>query len=319
MAKPLFVNNWTATLQAELPAGSASMVVETERAALLLGMTGGDYYLLTLVGTDANGTENVWEIVKATSNAAGVLTITRAQEGTPARLWPAGTEVSLRATAGLFAQLRDAGGGTGPGPGGGIEDVTNDGRAYRRRFEEWVSDPVFEIPPDAWTDSMPVTFTNATALIMSGTLVMVPYLAPRDMTVDQMSVIVTTAAASSNASLKIYESDVNGWPGAGLPSANGLAPLGSTGQAVATLSAPAELVGGRRYWLAVHTNGMPQLRASTVGAPVLGVSADGNSRYCSLSRSVSWSTGAPDVWEFVRSDLSTTNPPLIRLHRAAGA
>lgn len=319
MAKPLFVNNWSATLQAELSAGSASMVVETERAALLTGMTGGDYYLLTLVGTDANGTENAWEIVKAAANAAGVLTITRAQEGTPARLWPAGTEVSLRATAGLFAQLRDAGGGTGPGPGGGIEDVTDDGRLYARRFEEWVPAPVFEIPPDAWTDSLPVTFTNSTALIMSGTLVMVPYLAPHDMVVDQMSVIVTTAAASSNASLKIYESDLAGWPGAGLPSANGLAPLGSTGQAVATLSAPAELVGGRRYWLAVHTNGMPQLRAATVGAPVLGVSADGNSRYCSLSRLVSWATGAPDVWEFVRSDLSTTNPPLIRLHRAAGA
>ena len=289
MAKPQFVNNWTASLQAELASDATSMIIETDRAALLSGLAVGDYYMATLVGVDVAGQENAWEIVKITANASGVLTIVRAQEGTAARLWPTGTVVSGRVTAGLLAQLRDAGGGTGPG--GGIEDVNDDGRLNVRRFEEWVPVPVFEIPEDGWTDSMPVTFTSSTALIMSGTLVMVPYVAPHDMTVDQMSVIVTSAAAGTSAMLKVYESDINGWPGSGLPSANGLASMGSTGQAVATLSIPAELLGGRRYWLAVHTNGMPQLRASTVGAPVLGVSADGNSRYCSLSRSVSWATG----------------------------
>ncbi|WP_165676573.1 hypothetical protein [Metapseudomonas otitidis] len=316
MAKPLFVNNWSATLQAELSAGSASMVVETERAALLTGMTGGDYYLLTLVGTDANGTENAWEIVKATANAAGVLTITRAQEGTPARLWPAGTEVSLRATAGLFAQLRDAGGGTGPGPGGGIEDVTDDGRAYRRRFEEWVRDPVFEIPPDAWTDSMPVTFTNATQMLTAGVVYLVPFVAPHDLVVDQVSAIITTAASGSVLRFMIYESDASGWPATGVPDAYAFVSAASVGQAVGVFGIPAELHGGRRYWLGINSNGMPFVRAASVGVPVLGVSADGNSRYTALQRSIA---GYPDTWEFVRSDLSTTNPPLIRLHRAAGA
>ncbi|MFU6375145.1 choice-of-anchor R domain-containing protein [Metapseudomonas otitidis] len=319
MAKPLFVNNWTATLQAELPAGSASMAVETERAALLLGMTGGDYYLLTLVGTDANGTENAWEIVKATANAAGVLTITRAQEGTPARLWPAGTEVSLRATAGLFAQLRDAGGGTGPGPGGGIEDVTDDGRAYRRRFEEWVRDPVFEIPPDAWTDNMPVSFSNTTQFLNIATVYMVPFVAPHDMTVDQVSVVITTGSASNVLRFKIYECDSMGWPGVSLTSVYAQVSAATAGHAVATFDTPAALQAGRRYWLAVASNGNPIVRATATGAPVLGVSADGNSRYTVIQRSITWSTGYPDTWEFVRSDLAATNPPLIRLHRAAGA
>ncbi|MDW3716668.1 hypothetical protein [Pseudomonas sp. 2023EL-01195] len=317
MAKPLFVNNWTASLQAELAAGATSMTVETDRAALLTGLTGGDYYIATLVGVDVAGQENAWEIVKVTANASGVLTVARAQEGTAARLWPAGTVVSMRATAGLFVQLRDSGGT--PGPGGGIEDVTDDGRQYQRRFEEWVAVPVFEIPEDAWTDNIPVSFTNSTQFLTANTVYLVPFVPPHDMTVDQVSMIITTAAASSVITMKIYESDAAGWPGAGLSGALGSVSAAATGQATVTLDVPAVLAGGRRYWLAAHPNGSPFVRAASVGTPVLGTSADGNSRYTLLQRSISWSTGAPDTWEFLRSDLAAANPPLFRLHRAAGA
>ncbi|MDU9415579.1 hypothetical protein, partial [Pseudomonas sp. zfem005] len=87
MAKPQFLNNWTASLQAELASDATSMIIETDRAALLTGLAVGDYYMATLVGVDVSGQENAWEIVKIIANASGVLTIARAQEGTAARLW----------------------------------------------------------------------------------------------------------------------------------------------------------------------------------------------------------------------------------------
>lgn len=59
----------------------------------------GDFYLLTLIGLNANGQEASWEIVKVTGKASNTLTIVRAQEGTPATAWPVATTVQLRLTA----------------------------------------------------------------------------------------------------------------------------------------------------------------------------------------------------------------------------
>ena len=63
----------------------------------------GDFYLLTLIGLNANGQEASWEIVKVTGKASNTLTIVRAQEGTPATAWPVATTVQLRLTAGSVA------------------------------------------------------------------------------------------------------------------------------------------------------------------------------------------------------------------------
>lgn len=60
----------------------------------------GDFYLLTLIGLNANGQEASWEIVKVTGKASNTLTVVRAQEGTPAAAWPVATTVQLRLTAG---------------------------------------------------------------------------------------------------------------------------------------------------------------------------------------------------------------------------
>lgn len=63
----------------------------------------GDFYLLTLIGLNANGQEASWEIVKVTGKASNTLTVVRAQEGTPAAAWPVATTVQLRLTAGSVA------------------------------------------------------------------------------------------------------------------------------------------------------------------------------------------------------------------------
>lgn len=64
----------------------------------------GDYFYLTLVGDDA------LEIVKVTGYSFDdfnetIYLIDRAQEGTTARAWPAGTRVELRITAGALGSL----------------------------------------------------------------------------------------------------------------------------------------------------------------------------------------------------------------------
>ena len=96
----LFINNWRSQLASPLASTSLTMQVHPDDAALLVGLGSGDHYLLTLAGVDAVGVETAHEIVRVTGNAAGSLTIVRAQEGTAAAEWPISSRVECRFTAG---------------------------------------------------------------------------------------------------------------------------------------------------------------------------------------------------------------------------
>lgn len=101
----LWINNWASALLQPLAAGATTVEVDPSAAARLTGLGSGGYYLLTLIGTDELGNENAWEIVCVTAAAGGALTIERAQEGTAAREWPAGTGLELRITAGVLSEI----------------------------------------------------------------------------------------------------------------------------------------------------------------------------------------------------------------------
>lgn len=94
-------NNVSGTLSTQLNPADTSMVLAD--ASNFPAPTGGDFYLLTLVGLNTNGQENTWEVVKVTAKAANTLTVVRAQESTAAATWPAGATVQLRLTAGTVA------------------------------------------------------------------------------------------------------------------------------------------------------------------------------------------------------------------------
>lgn len=100
----LFANNAATTLAQNLDAGETSLVVSSSATFPVLGA--GDFFLVTLIGYDANGNESAWEIVKVTEvGTGGVWFIDRAREGTPDLAWPQATRVELRMTAGsLLAQ-----------------------------------------------------------------------------------------------------------------------------------------------------------------------------------------------------------------------
>lgn len=98
----VFKNNAHGSLAAELSAVATVATLATGNGANFPAPTAGDFFLATLILLDGNGAESAWEIVKCTARATDGLTIERAQEGTTARIWPAGTRIELRTTAGTL-------------------------------------------------------------------------------------------------------------------------------------------------------------------------------------------------------------------------
>lgn len=103
--KQLFVNNYASALVGGIAAGDG--ILTLANAADLPVPAANEFFLLTLIGLDANGNEVLWEIVKVTTRAGNTLTVARGQEGTSARAWPDGTVVEMRLTAGGLAGKQD--------------------------------------------------------------------------------------------------------------------------------------------------------------------------------------------------------------------
>ena len=101
----LFTNNASTTTASAITNVATSITLATGKGALFPSPTGGDFFLVTLVGY-TGATETSWEIVKCTARTGDVLTVVRAQEGTTAVAWAVGTVLELRVTAGTL-------GGTG--------------------------------------------------------------------------------------------------------------------------------------------------------------------------------------------------------------
>lgn len=95
----LFANNVSTKLDTSIQSTATSMTVLD--ASAMPTPTGGDYFLLTLVGL-VDGKETSWEIVKVTARTGNTLTVVRAQEGTTAVFWAGGTKVELRMTAAVL-------------------------------------------------------------------------------------------------------------------------------------------------------------------------------------------------------------------------
>lgn len=101
-----FINNWTATLQAPAAIDSLELSVEPAQAAKLIGLGGGDYYVISATTPAVLGETTPWEIMKITGVAAGVLTVEREQEGTQPVAWPAGTTITACLSAAPLRALQ---------------------------------------------------------------------------------------------------------------------------------------------------------------------------------------------------------------------
>ena len=98
----LFANSAKSKLAANLSSGATLLAIDEDDAWKFPSPAGGDWFPLTLF--DAAG--NI-EYVKCTGRAAAILTIVRAQEGTTAKTFLAGSGVSHRLTAAALQAMRD--------------------------------------------------------------------------------------------------------------------------------------------------------------------------------------------------------------------
>jgi hypothetical protein len=93
-----FTNNAYGFLASGVSAVATTLVLGSGEGARF-PTTSGDNFKVTLIAL-TNGQETAWEIVNVTGRSSDTLTVTRAQEGTPALVWPSLTRVELRLTAG---------------------------------------------------------------------------------------------------------------------------------------------------------------------------------------------------------------------------
>lgn len=102
-----FSNNGSGLLAAGIGDIDTSLTLESGKGSLFPSPSPGQYALLTIEDTLGN-----IEIVRMTSRAGDVLTVTRAQEGTIALSFASGSRVELRVTAGLLNELIQRSGDT---------------------------------------------------------------------------------------------------------------------------------------------------------------------------------------------------------------
>lgn len=95
-------NNANGTLATAISSTDTTIVLAGGSHAKfpVIAANSGDWAPATLVDADGNR-----EIVKVTARSDAQLTVQRAQEGTAARAWPAGTRIDVRLTAGVVGAL----------------------------------------------------------------------------------------------------------------------------------------------------------------------------------------------------------------------
>ncbi len=103
----LFANNAGSKTVGIVEVGHTAIGLTSGDGALFPTPTGGDYFLVTLVGI-SQAKETSWEVVKCTARSGDILTVVRAQLGTTEVEWPSATIIELRATAQEISHFEEA-------------------------------------------------------------------------------------------------------------------------------------------------------------------------------------------------------------------
>jgi hypothetical protein len=118
----LFTNNASAPIASSITTSSTSITVSSGQGAEFPVLAGSDYFIATLVDTSNNV-----EIVKVTARSSDTMTVVRAQEGTTARAYAAGSLLELRITAAVLNNLLQTGAAAGSIANTGGWNVTPSG------------------------------------------------------------------------------------------------------------------------------------------------------------------------------------------------
>lgn len=93
-------NNATSVLAGSIDDAATTFSVASGAGAKFPTLTAGDWFPLTIVNGDGD-----YEIVRCTDRSGDLFTVTRAQEGTSAAAFDAGSRVDLRLTAAAIADF----------------------------------------------------------------------------------------------------------------------------------------------------------------------------------------------------------------------
>lgn len=159
---------------------------------------------------------------------------------------------------------------------------------------------------------------SATLAASAGLIAAVPFCSATAMTIDRLSIVVTTLAASGTADLHIYDSGADGWPSTKLLS-TGLLATTSTGIKEATVSFT--FAAGKTYWLAIRASvavsvrGVPLTSAKQFG--MITADGSGTAYATALVQSSNMAGAAPSPWGTVAfAQLSAVVPPSFRMRAA---
>jgi hypothetical protein len=140
-------------------------------------------------------------------------------------------------------------------------NINNDLHSYRRL----VADRYYSIPLDG-------VALSVIALPLD-TLVAMPFIVPKTITVDRIAVNITTGTAlASDIRLGIYIDTLNLYPDGLVLDAGTVDASVAGGAGVKTITINQQLVKNTLYWLAMVASGTPTLRSAPISAilPILG-------------------------------------------------
>ena len=157
---------------------------------------------------------------------------------------------------------------------------------------------VHPIPPGAAAGEF---VTNAVAALAMGTVAgaanrldLMPFIPTETITVDRLSLEVTTGVASAQARIGIYGSTATGAPGDLLTGQGTLLDCATTGEKASTISGGITLNAGTPYWLGVHMSSTATLRALAVGGMMpLGIPATGTGLFTLRRASPAFASNLP--------------------------
>ena len=157
---------------------------------------------------------------------------------------------------------------------------------------------------------------DATALTVQAQVAdrisLAPLAFPRDTTIDQVGISVSTLGAGVNARVLIYEADDFGRPTNLLVQSANIS-CAATGTVFATLAPTFAFLKNKMYWVGAHISGVATLRSIGIGGtPALSWS---NAATPVVSRTlikvVTYGSAPNPYGTFENSQLSAFNPPLI--------
>ena len=147
---------------------------------------------------------------------------------------------------------------------------------------------------------------------LANRLTVAPFYTSRDLSIDQIGVAVSTAAASSLGKILIYSSTATERPGLRLLNPADELDFSTSGFKAHSVDFTFEA--GRQYWIGLHCVGTAAIRSIPITSAVnLGLtSSSGNNYFTAVSIPLGYPDDAPASWAFATSQLQAITPPSFR-------